>query len=156
MFIYLFNQYSKQLFQCRADRITVRIIKANKADWLRPDISRNATGSWYTEKKEANRQNIGFVSLNNFTFANLVMKLKMFPYFSTSLPAVASVQVSNSINYYFPWCALELEFQTLGVIDVLELVIPYCGGCPMSALQDVQQHPLPFPLRCQEYFLYKS
>ena len=102
MFIYLFNQYSKQLFQCRADRITVRIIKANKADWLRPDISRNATGSWYTEKKEANRQNIGFVSLNNFTFANLVMKLKMFPYFSTSLPAVASVQVSNSINYYFP------------------------------------------------------
>ena len=45
MLIYVFNQYSKQLFQCRADRITVRIIKANKTDWLRPDISRDATGS---------------------------------------------------------------------------------------------------------------
>lgn len=46
MFIYLFSQYFKHLFWCKADRIVGRIIIVSKADCPSWDMLKDAIGSW--------------------------------------------------------------------------------------------------------------
>lgn len=77
--VHIFHTY----FDAEQIEISVRIVIANKADWLRPDISGDVLGSRKIEMKEAKSQQIIFIFQYNSVFANLVIEWQQLPPAST-------------------------------------------------------------------------